>query len=285
MADQDSTACAVMVGVRPWWGCLCARVRTGGTPVPRMPVPRWVLVLGVVFVGFGVLGERAWGDEGGLRARGEARPLMPSGAVVGRGESGAPAPATTAAREAPRTIGALVGVLALAGAACFGVRALAKRSGGLLSMLGPGGRAPAGVLEVLGRYPVGRGQTLVLLKLDRRVLLVSQTGGGRFGGGGFTTLCELTDPEDVASILQKTRDEASESMSAKFQQMLHCFERGHEQADPTRIVTRIEPVTPATEAMHTRTGRDAAAALRSRLAALREAEGDVGVGRLGEVRA
>jgi hypothetical protein len=77
------------------------------------------------------------------------------------------------------------------------------------------------VLEVLGRYPVGRGTTLVLLKLDRRVLLMSQSAGGRLGAGaGFTTLCEVTDPEEVASILVKTRDEEGSSMAERFRTLL-----------------------------------------------------------------
>ncbi|TVQ61706.1 MAG: hypothetical protein EA378_08150 [Phycisphaerales bacterium] len=211
----------------------------------------------------------------------ESRPLFPDAArPEARAESAGPGHAV--AQEAPRTAAALVVVLAIAAAIFLGLRAIAKRTGGFAAMLGPGGRAPAGVLEVLGRYPVGRGQTLVILKLDRRVLLVSQTGGGRLGGGGFQTLCELSEPDDVASILRKTRDESSESMSSRFQQMLKTFDRGHESrgADPTRIVTsiapapiRVRPAPPAPSSPATpMTGRDAAAALRSRLDALRQAE-------------
>ncbi len=238
--------------------------------------------------GFGPLYPQAssvvMADAGSPQVR-ESRPLMPAPPSRSPGGQGTGA-GEMVAKEAPRTAGALVVVLAIAAAIFLGLRAIAKRTGGFAAMLGPGGRAPAGVLEVLGRYPVGRGQTLVLLKLDRRVLLVSQTGGGRFGGGGFQTLCELSEPDDVASILRKTRDESSESMSSRFQQMLKAFDRGHESrgVDPTRIVTSISPepirvrparapeaaASSATGAMMT--GRDAAAALRSRLDALRQAE-------------
>lgn len=120
-----------------------------------------------------------------------------------------------------QTGGALAVVLGLIFALRFAVTRAARSSGSLSALLGPGGRAPSGVLEVLGRYPVGRGQTLVLLKLDRRVLLVSQT------SQGFSTLTQLTDPDEVASVLVKTRDEEGESLAARFKSMLSGFERDH----------------------------------------------------------
>lgn len=129
------------------------------------------------------------------------------------------APTTGAAR----TAWALAGVLALIAVIGAGVRVWARRSGGFGAAVGPGGRSPAGVLEVLGRYPVGRGATLVLLKIDRRILLLAQ--GGSRGGGAFTTLCELTNPEEVASILVKTRDADGESLASRFRSLLTRFDR------------------------------------------------------------
>lgn len=105
----------------------------------------------------------------------------------------------------------VVGVIVVAGMA---VRKVASKSGGLFAAMGPGGRAPSGVLEVLGRFPLGRGCMLVLLKLDRRVLLVSM------GRGGMSTLSEVTDPDEVASILLRTRDEAGESIARQFAGLL-----------------------------------------------------------------
>lgn len=105
------------------------------------------------------------------------------------------------------------------------VRKAARRWGGFGALVGPGGRSPAGLLEVLGRYPVGRGVTLVLLKLDSRVLLLSQSAGGRFGAGAnFTTLAEVTQPEEVASILVRARDAEGDSMAEKFRGMLQRFD-------------------------------------------------------------
>lgn len=117
------------------------------------------------------------------------------------------------------TIGSLVLVIGLIAGSAAAVRRVAARSGGLLGAAGAGGRAPAGVLEVLGRYPLGRGSTLLLVKMDRRVLLIGSCAGGR-GSATLNTLCEVTDAEEVASLLVKTRDEQDESMSRRFQSLL-----------------------------------------------------------------
>ncbi len=135
-------------------------------------------------------------------------------------------------------LGTVVGVILILGLV---VKRLAKRSGGLMGALGPGGRAPSGLLEVLGRYPVARGTTLVLLKLDRRVMLLCQSGGGKLGGGaGMSTLCEITDPEEVASILLKTRDEEGDTLAQRFQSML----RGEENSAAEVLEPPVEPAAP-----------------------------------------
>jgi hypothetical protein len=115
----------------------------------------------------------------------------------------------------------LVLVLGAIVASAFAVRALARRHGGLRAALGPGGRSPAGVLEVLGRYPLGRGHSLVLLKLHRSILLVSHAHAGRLGSGaGMSTLLHLSEPEAVAAILQSIRDEDDVSLSSRFARLL-----------------------------------------------------------------
>jgi flagellar biogenesis protein FliO len=122
--------------------------------------------------------------------------------------------------ETFRTFGALGVVLVLALALRGVVRAWARRQGSLAVLLSAGGHAPSGVLEVLGRYPVARGTTLVLLKVDRRVLLLSQT------AGGFQTLADISDPNEVASILTKTASEQSEGVTDRFRSIFREFERG-----------------------------------------------------------
>ena len=132
----------------------------------------------------------------------ENRPLGPAPLVHEDGSPSAPADRGVLGGM----ILPLAGVLAMIAACGYAFRVASAKSGGLMGAIGAGGRAPSGVLSVLGRYPVSRGSTLVLLKVDRRVLLISQS-SSRTGGVGMQTLCEITDPEEVASILIKTRDE------------------------------------------------------------------------------
>jgi flagellar biogenesis protein FliO len=135
-----------------------------------------------------------------------------------------------------RTGGSLLLVLLL----IVGLAAIAKRltgrGGGLLGAMGPGGKAPEGLLEVLGRYPLSRGQTLILLKVDNRVLLLSQTTPRMRGGvGTLTTLCEINRPEDVASILVKAGEHDSGSSSGKFTAILRSFDRSHAAAEADHV--------------------------------------------------
>lgn len=143
----------------------------------------------------------------------------------------------TAAVEPSRTgwVGStllpLAGVLGLAIVGGRLVRSAARRTGSLRSALGAGGRAPSGIMEILGRYPISRGATLVLLKLDSRVLLLSQSAGGRLGAGAhFSTLAEITDPEQVASILIKARDAEGDSLAERFRSMVSRFDRQMDSA-------------------------------------------------------
>jgi hypothetical protein len=122
----------------------------------------------------------------------------------------------------------LAGVLSLILGAGAVIRVLAKR-GGLKGALGAGGKAPSGILEVIGRYPIARGSTLVLLKVDRRLLLLSQTSTGRLGlGATFAPLTEITDPEEVGSILLKAQDAEGHSMTQRFRGMLSRYEESME---------------------------------------------------------
>lgn len=125
-----------------------------------------------------------------------------------------------------RTVAALGGVLLLIFGLAQFYKRLARTRGGLSGQLGAGGRAPAGLVEVLGRYPISSGMTLVVLRFDRRVLLLSHAGSSRgkkgMGGAGtMQTLCEVDGVEDVASIIGKVRDEAGDSISASFERALH----------------------------------------------------------------
>lgn len=115
---------------------------------------------------------------------------------------------------------------------CAGViRKALQSSGTLAASLGAGGKAPPGILEVLGRYPVSRGSTLVLLRMDRRVLLISQSQGWRGGGAVMSTLAEVGDPTEVASILGKVQEAQEGSVAQRFRSLLAQVERGEAPPD------------------------------------------------------
>lgn len=126
---------------------------------------------------------------------------------------------------------ALIGVLAVVASV---VRRKAQRSGKwpLLSALNiAGASAPSGVLEILAKFPVGSGTNLLLLKLDRRVLLISQSANkGLRTGSTLSTLCELSEPADVASLLMKVRGEEQSRLAAKFESILAREDEITEQA-------------------------------------------------------
>lgn len=204
----------------------------------------------------------------------ESRPLM-----FGKKATPAIVDGAAARRESGdsswlRVFGALAAVLALIFVLKGAVKRVAAR-GGLRGQLGAGGRAPSGVLEVLGRYPVSRGQTLVLLRLDQRVLLLGQS------SAGFRTLADFDDPSEVASLLMRTRDEESESISGRFKHLMTRFERdpsmgeGVEHIDLTRRTPLIQraaaSVAPASSGGVRRvpTSRESHDAIRRRLESMK----------------
>lgn len=91
--------------------------------------------------------------------------------------------------ELIRTLGGLAVVLGL----LFGMFLLVRRFGGPMA----GAKRPSGVLEIMARYPLGRRQHLVILKMGRRVLLLHQT------GSEMRTLSDVHDPNEVADLLSR----------------------------------------------------------------------------------
>lgn len=146
--------------------------------------------------------------------------------------------------------------------ACAAVlRRAARGAGGLAGAVGVGGRAPSGILEVLGRYPIARGQTLILLRVERHVLLVAQTVGGRGATPTLATLARFDEADDVAAILLKARDQDSESLSRRFETTLKAFE---DESD-----RKLSAVTPRGGPAQAGPG---SRALRGRLERLRRTE-------------
>lgn len=183
-----------------------------------------------------------------------------------------------------RTAVALAGVVALALVVAWVFKSAARANGGLMSKLGAGGRAPSGVVEVLARYPVGKGQTLVLFKIDRRVLVVSQNVGKN--GPSMSVLTEVTDAESVASLIAKTSVGLQESSVEKFRRTLHKADRDSREvlAAAAPAPAAIKPARPAVQVnrpaviatLGARPGKskeDAVAELRRKLTAIRSGTG------------
>lgn len=184
-------------------------------------------------MGLGVIGglsalawaALAWVQAGPAGGDVEARGLGPARAAAVESRPISPTPrGVQDSSVAWRTALSLGGVLTLIVAGGGLLRRWARSSGSLVASAGPGGRAPAGILEILGRYPVARGQTLLLLKIERRVLLVCQSAGGRGSTGSVNVLAQIDDPEEVASILLKSRDSQSEALARRFEATLRDFE-------------------------------------------------------------
>jgi flagellar biogenesis protein FliO len=162
-----------------------------------------------------------------------------TGPIVGSEKNGTK-PSASGGGWGVRTALALAAVLGLIVLCKLAFVRVTRRGGGTLaSQLGASGRAPSGLLSVLARYPIARGSTLVLLRLDRRVLLLSQT------GQGFTTLAEIDDPEEVATLIMRAEDEEGASLTRRFRTLLTQSER-----DPGLIgavdpeFERSAPMTP-----------------------------------------
>lgn len=148
-----------------------------------------------------------------------ARRDLPLGArAAGEGEDdGAFADSTTEAIV--RTGAALAMVIGVILIAAWILRRVAGSRPGLAAAIGAKSGSPAGLLEVLGRYPIGPRQSLLLVKFDRRVLLLSQS-GSKASGARMDTVCELTEAEDVASVLMKVREHTGKSPAGLFREAM-----------------------------------------------------------------
>ncbi|MEM9083360.1 MAG: flagellar biosynthetic protein FliO [Planctomycetota bacterium] len=185
-----------------------------------------------------------------------------------------PAPGTAESSALPswaRTAGSLALVLILISGFAFAMKKGSNLTGNnLRHQLGSSGRAPSGVVFALGRYPIARGHSIVLLKVDRRVLVLDQT------ANGFRTLSEFNDAEDVASILLKTRDEEGETLSKQFNDLLSEFE-----SDPSLVAEETAgPTSPRMAMANIDNENDharASAELESQLNRLRGASAQGGI--------
>lgn len=107
------------------------------------------------------------------------------------------------------TAAALVGTITVIVLA----RSALRRFGGLGYGLGSG-RRPSGVVEILARYPVSRGQQVILLKVGRRVIVTHQS------AQGMRALSEFTEADDVADLLARCEGAARKTSEFSFDALL-----------------------------------------------------------------
>ena len=136
----------------------------------------------------------------------------------------------TTVSEALRVGLPLLGVVAL----MIVIGVVLRRVGGPLAR---GGR-PSGVLEILGRYPIARGQQLVLLRLVSRVVLLHQS------RNGLTTLSEVTDSDEVAALLARVEAATRSGPPGRFHGLLARAaaggdEVGHEMMTNGKVIVDL----------------------------------------------
>jgi flagellar biogenesis protein FliO len=147
------------------------------------------------------------------------RPAAYQGSPNDHREMGAPSsrkpgarPSADAGGESPRSSGPLVTTmasLAVVVGLFFLVMWLVRRH--LPRGMGP---LPSDVLEVLGRAAVGQKQSVTLLRLGDRLLLVA------ISAAGIETLSEITDPDEVTRLLGLCRQAQPQSATTAFREVL-----------------------------------------------------------------
>lgn len=100
----------------------------------------------------------------------------------------------------------------------LGLRWLVRRNGSGARRGLTGGRSPSGVANILARYPIARGQQVLLLGVGQRIIVVHQS------ASTLQTLSEITDPEEVLALRMQIngteRSQGEHGFSAKITQTL-----------------------------------------------------------------
>ena len=86
------------------------------------------------------------------------------------------------------------------------------------------GRGASRAVEVLARSPVSAKQQVMLLRLGRRVLVVGDS------GSQMNALCEIVDPDEVATLVGQLQEERSTTASKAFGAAFGRFRRGFESS-------------------------------------------------------
>jgi flagellar biogenesis protein FliO len=117
-----------------------------------------------------------------------------------------PAAAETSGNlDIPRVVGSLAIVIA----AIFALRWTARRFFHF-----PAAGRSSDLIEILARTPISGRQHVVILKIARRVLVVADN------GQQLTTLCEITDPQELRELETRTTETTEEPKSLELQGLL-----------------------------------------------------------------
>ena len=130
----------------------------------------------------------------------------------------------------------VIGALAIVVGLILMLRVFLRKSGS--GILTSGGK-PSGVVEILAKYPVGRAQHVVLMKVARRVLLIHQN------GSSMTTLSELSEPNEVAGLLSRLEAGSTERDAERFRRTLTQYMAEHESAQEKPMRQRRITMPPA----------------------------------------
>ena len=87
------------------------------------------------------------------------------------------------------------------------------------------GKAQSRVVEVVSRSPLAPKQQVMLLRVGKRLLVVGDS------GGQLSTLCEISDPDEVASMVGQLREEKSLVSTAAFGSLFGRFSRKFEPSE------------------------------------------------------
>lgn len=101
----------------------------------------------------------------------------------------------------------------------FGARWLYAKMGGAVVA------RPSPVVEVLSRTPVAPKNHVLLLRVGQRVLVVGDS------SSGLSTLADVTDPEEVASLLQTVSAHGERSVSKSFNSLVSRFNGDYDADD------------------------------------------------------
>ena len=137
------------------------------------------------------------------------QPLRSGSAATRTQIANAPGIPKAPSMDYQRVVFALVAVIAL----IFILRSLGK-------MFFPSGtsRGQSRVVEVLSRSPLAPKQQVMLLRVGRRVIVVGDS------GAQMNTLCEISDPDEVAGLVGQLREEKT-AAAAAFTSLFGRFNR------------------------------------------------------------